>query len=117
MPKRFHKHKLILDENMPQRQSLPLLNEHFDVKHIKEDLKQGGVSDIAIYDIAATQGRIILTRNVKHFGPLAGTKADEGIIGIPPLWEPKQIDTKLTALLKKHSPSYFKGKLRHLSTE
>ncbi|MGA5823429.1 DUF5615 family PIN-like protein [Kitasatospora sp. NPDC094028] len=115
MVKRFHKHKLLLDEQMPTRSSFPRVNEHFDVKHVAEDLHKDSSSDDHVYDLAVTLGRIILTRNTKHFIKLAGTKADAGVIGIPPHWQPKQIDSQLTALLMKHTPSHFSGRYTPLS--
>jgi predicted nuclease of predicted toxin-antitoxin system len=117
MVKRFYKHKLLFDENMPPRTALPRLNEHFDVKHVAMDLDKGGIDDPVVYDLAVELGRIIVTRNVKHFAPLVSTKPDRGIIAIPPHWQPAQIDTKLTALLRKHGPNYFNGQLVRLGTE
>ncbi len=115
MVKRFYKHKLLLDENMPLRSDLPQLNKHFDVKHVDHDLKQGGISDQKVYNLAVTQKRIIITRNTKHFLPLAGTKADVGIIGIPPHWFTTQVDNKLISFLKTKTPKTLRKKLIPLS--
>jgi hypothetical protein len=52
MPKKFHKHKLLLDENMPSRRVFPRLNALFDVKHVRDDLKSAGASDDQVYEIA-----------------------------------------------------------------
>ena len=117
MPKRFYKHKLLRDENLQPRQRYPRLNEHFDVKHIEHDLRHGGAKDPAVYDIAVSQSRIILTENERHFRPQVGTKDDTGVIAIPPHWTPAQVDTKLTALLMRHGPTYFAGQYRSLATE
>ncbi len=111
MVKRFYKHKLLLDENMLPRVMLSSINEYFDVKHVDHDLKLGGISDREVYKLAVSQKRIILTHNVKHFVPLAGTLSDFGVIAIPSHWKPDLLDSKLTALLKKRSSSYFKGKI------
>ena len=116
MPKRFYKHKLLLDENMDLRQKFPRLNEHLDVKHVAHDLKHGGDSDTVVYELAVSQGRIILTQNAKHFRPLVGTKQDAGCIAIPPHWLPAEIDTRLTALLTRHGPAYFARRQRTLDT-
>jgi hypothetical protein len=113
MPKGFYKHKLLLDEHLPPRQFLPHLNEHFDVKHIKHDLHHGGMDDPPIHELAVAQGRIILTRNVKHFRPLL-REDTPGIIGVPETWPRERLDTKLTSLLMKHGPNYFKGRFRSL---
>lgn len=107
MPK-FYKHKLLLDENITLRQYLPKLNERFDMKHIKHDLHHGGMNDLLIHELAVAQGRIILTNNVKDFRPLL-RKDSPGVIGIPETWPTTMLDTKLTALLMRHSPNYFKG--------
>ena len=41
------------------RQLYPLLNERFDVKHIKHDLNLAGLPDPEVYALAVKQGRII----------------------------------------------------------
>jgi predicted nuclease of predicted toxin-antitoxin system len=117
MPKRFPKHKLLFDENMAARQLFPRLNEHFDVKHVRDDLNRGGIDDPPVYDLAVAQGRIIITRNGDDFRPLAGTKADAGVIKIPDAWTRERIDSKLTALLMRHGPKYFAGQYRILVRE
>ena len=38
---RFINTRLLLDEHLYHRRVYPLLNEHFDVKHIKDDLHHG----------------------------------------------------------------------------
>ncbi len=113
MPKPFYKHKLLLDEHLPPRQFLPRLNQRFDVKHINHDLHHGGMDDPPIHELAIKQGRIILTRNVKHFRPLL-RKNTPGIIGIPETWPRTLLDTKLTALLIKQGSNYFRGRFRSL---
>jgi hypothetical protein len=116
MPKRFYKHKTLLDEQVSPRQYFPRLNEHFDVKHIKHDLHLSGLADPAIYELALSQGRIILTKNDKDFRPLL-REDSPGIIGIPETWSLSQVDSKLTALLMKHGPNYFRGRYRPLAAE
>ena len=89
MPKRFYKHKLLLDENMPPRTAFLLLNSQtsfwrfsasnyagaaYDVKHIVVDLRRGGLPDPEVYQLAVEQKRILVTYNTKHFRPLAGRK-------------------------------------------
>jgi hypothetical protein len=70
MPKPFYKHKLLLDEQLFHRRAYPLLNERFDVKHVRDDLHFGGMGGPAVYELAVSQSRIILTNNVKDFRPL-----------------------------------------------
>jgi hypothetical protein len=116
MPKRFYKHKTLLDEHLYHRRVYPLLNAHFDVKHIRDDLHLDGLPDPQVYELARKQGRILLTTNVKDFRPLLRDDCP-GIIGIPDAWLPDRIDTKLTALLTRHGPNYFRGRIRSLSAE
>src|SRR5258708_4590195 len=113
MAKPFYKHKILLDEHLYHRRSYPALNEHFDVKHIRDDLNLGGMDDREIYLLAIEQGRIILTSNVKDFRPLL-SQDSPGIIGIPETWSAERLDTKLTALLIKHGPNYFRGRFHSL---
>ena len=117
MPKGFHKHKILLDENMPQRKQLPLLNEQFDVKHVRDDLNRATVADPVVYALAVMQGRVLVTYNSKHFRPLAGTREDYGIIGVPDKLPLPQQDTKLCALLKRLTPNALRGKFISLSEQ
>lgn len=116
MPKPFYKHKALLDEQLYHRRMYPLLNEHFDVKHIRDDLHLGGLPDPAIYELALKQGRIILTKNVKDFRPLL-REDSPGIISIPETWATSRVDSKLTALLMRHGPNYFRGRYHPLAAE
>jgi len=116
MPKPFYKHKTLLDEHLYHRRLYPSLNAHFDVKHIRDDLHLDGLADPQVYELAVKQGRILLTTNVKHFRPLLRDDCP-GIIGIPGAWLPDRIDTKLTALLMRHGPAYFRGRFRSLAVE
>ncbi len=113
MPKPFYKHKLLLDEHLPPRQFLSRLNQHFDVKHIKHDLHHGGMDDASMHELAITQGRIMLTINVKDFRPLLRENSP-GVIGIPETWSADRLDTQLTALLMRHSPTSFRGRYHPL---
>lgn len=113
MPKPFYKHRVLLDEHLPLRQFLSRLNERFDVKHIKHDLHHGGMDDALIHELAVEQGRIILTSNVKDFRPLL-TPDSPGVIGIPETWSADRLDTKLTALLTKCGPNFFRGHFHSL---
>jgi Domain of unknown function (DUF5615) len=116
MPKPFYKHKTLLDEHLYPRRRYPLLNEHFDVKHIRDDLHLDGLPDPQVYELALSQGRIILTKNVKDFRPLLRSDSP-GIIGLPETWGLARLDTKLAALLMKHGPNYFKGRFHSLGAE
>ncbi len=117
MSRRFHKHKLLLDENLSPRTAFPHLNSKFDVKHVRDDLRQGGLHDPDVYRVAVTQQRILVTYNVKHFFQLAGTQSDAGIIGVSPHLTASQVDTKLTALLMRATPRQLAGTFIDLTGE
>jgi predicted nuclease of predicted toxin-antitoxin system len=117
MPKRFYKHKLLLDENMPHRTDLPHLNSKFDVKHLVDDLKQGGLPDSQVYQLAVEQNRILVTYNTKHFRPLAGSKNDAGIISVSANLPLAQVDSKLAALLTKSTSNALARKFTPVTGE
>ena len=116
MPKSYYRHKLLLDEQLYARESYPRLNEYFDLKHIRDDLHMGSAKDPRVEDVAKADGRIVITQNGKHFRGLV-TAGSPGVIDIPGGWSPAQVDTKLTAVLKRHGPKYFAGRYRTLATE
>src|SRR6266581_2547167 len=101
MVRTFFHYKILLDENMPTRSVLPLLNNNFSVKHVRDDLGYTGLLDPDIYRLAVRKNFIIITRNAKHFRPLAGTQKDLGIITVSENLLPNQLDKKLTAFLKR----------------
>lgn len=115
MPKSFYKHKLLFDENMPPRSKYQRLNNHFDVKHIRDDLHRAGATDTDVYKLACKQGRIIVTINRDDFTKLIGTHDDMGVIALSDGKSAARVDAKLTALLIKHGSSYFKGKVINLN--
>lgn len=100
---------------MSPRTAFPNLNSIFDVKHVREDLRLGGLPDPEVYQLAVKQQRILLTYNIKHFRQLAGTLNDAGVIGIPSHLTSAQVDTKLTSLLTKSTPNALQGKYTPLS--
>ncbi len=111
MAKGVYKHKLLLDEHLHHRAHFPRVNACFDLKHIADDLGKGGASDPAAYNLALGTNRIVLTQNARDFEDLVGSQEDCGVISIPPHWHPKLIDTKLLALLRRHSPGFFTGRV------
>ena len=117
MPKRFHKHRLLLDENFPARSSFPLLNNRFDVKHLSADLRLSGLSDPKVYELAKKEKRLLVTYNVKDFSSLVTKSTDSGIIGVSANLSIEQIDKKLVALLTKSSRRTLFGKLTVITGE
>jgi predicted nuclease of predicted toxin-antitoxin system len=109
MSKRYYKYKLILDENVPSRRRLASVNERYDVKHIRDDFHPEGTSDPEVYNRAVEQKRVLVTYNVKHFKPLAGSQDDCGIIGLPPNVPRQKLDLKLVAFLTRTTPAMLYG--------
>ena len=117
MPKRFHKHKLLLDENMSERQSFPHLNELFDVKYIRDDLNSGGLPDPEVYALAAKLRRFLVTYNIMDFRDVASQNLTTGVIGISPNVPLHQIDTKLTTFLMRKRAKALLGKFTLITGE
>jgi len=117
MQKSFHKHNLLLDENMPQRSTFPRLNEVFDVKHIRDDLNSGGLPDPQVYTLAVKLKRLLVTYNIKDFEELATRSHEIGVIGISANLPPHQVDTKLTSILIRSSAKALLGRLTTITGE
>ena len=117
MPRKFYKFKLLLDENMPPRQRFPRLNSRFDLKHIRDDLNQTGLKDPPVYALAGKLNRLIITFNGDDFKNMAAQSTQTGVINLSTNLRNDQIDTKLTALLTKSSPSALFGKFTDLTGE
>lgn len=115
MPPKFYKHILLLDEGLFPRIRLKRLNSRYDIKHIKHDLKGGGLEDEEVYEIAIGQKRIIITYNTKHFKRLAKESLDSGVIGVTQGLTPEKLDIKLNSLLSKSSEKSLYGKYTSLS--
>lgn len=117
MPRKFYKHKLLLDEGFYYRKDLPITNSRFDVKHLVGDYKQDALPDWSVYKFAKEKHRILITLNIKDFKPLASLSNKIGVIGISPNLTLEQIDKKLTALLNKSTKKSLLGKLTIISEE
>jgi predicted nuclease of predicted toxin-antitoxin system len=117
MTRKFYKHKLLLDENVPNRTHFPTLNERFDLKHVVADYKQGSIPDEAVYELARKEKRLLVTYNIKDFIQLASKSTDMGIIGLSAQLSAEQIDTKLTALLRRNTLRRLAGKVTEITGE
>lgn len=117
MKRKLHKFKLLLDENFPLRQRFLLLNSRYNVKHIKGDYKQAGLSDEAVYECAKEEKRLIVTFNDKDFREIAARSSDTGVIGVSTNLTPDQIDKKLTSFLRKSIPKDLFGRFTYISGE
>jgi len=111
MVRKFHKHKLLLDEGFPTRSYFPHLNNRFDIKHLTQDFKKVGLSDQQVHQFAAEQDRIVVTLNIKDFKSLSPKSKNTGVIGVSASLSFNQVDKKLTALLNKSAKKQLLGKL------
>lgn len=117
MPRKFYKHKLLLDEGFPYRQRLPILNSCFNVKYITGDLGYNGLIDENVYKLGMKQKRLIITFNDKDFRPLAEKSKETGVIGISANLTADNIDKKITALLMRAGEKELLGKFTYISGE
>lgn len=117
MSPKFHKFRLLLDENMPGRRAFLSLNHLFDVKHISLDLKKGGIRDKLVYQEAVQLKRLIVTFNGDDFKPFVTNSRETGIIAVSDNLSTHQIDSKLTALLLRSTPKTLYSKFTPLTGE
>lgn len=115
MPRKPYRHRVLLDEGLYPRKSLPRTNSHHDIKHIKHDLNKGGIKDKEVYFIAVKNERIIITYNINDFKKLARKSLNTGVIGISQGISPDQLDKKLNALLSRKNPKSLYGEYTSLS--
>jgi predicted nuclease of predicted toxin-antitoxin system len=100
--------KLLLDEGLPKRQSFSRLNDLGDLKHIKHELTRSGIPDAELYNVATSEGRIIVTLNIRDFQRFL-RKDGSSIIGLSPQLTNQQIDSKLVALINRLQPHHLLG--------
>ncbi len=117
MTHKIYKFKLLLDEGFFRRHRLAKLNQLYNVKHITGDFHKEGLSDPDVVEIAKKENRLVVTYNEKDFRTLANKSKETGVIGISDNLSAKQIDTKLTALLKQSNPKDLFGRFTPLSGE
>ncbi|MBI5620138.1 DUF5615 family PIN-like protein [Candidatus Gottesmanbacteria bacterium] len=117
MGHKWHKYKLLLDENLPPRTLFRRLNSRHTLKHIVHDFHQSGLKDPDVYTFAIKRNLLIVTFNEKDFFPLTDKSKKSGIISVSPNLSTDQIDKKLTSLLSRHIPNELYGKFHKLSHE
>lgn len=110
------KPKLLLDEGLPKRQSLVVLNAYCDIKHIKHDYKRGGWQDQQVFRLANKDSRILVTFNIRDFRPLIN-RDSISVIGLSDSLSKQQIDKKLTSLCKRLKPAQFVGQFFPITNE
>jgi predicted nuclease of predicted toxin-antitoxin system len=117
MSPKFHKFRLLLDENMPGRRAFGSLKHLFDVKHISLDLKKGGIRDEVVYQEAVNRQRLIVTFNGDDFKSFVTKSTKIGIIAVSDNLSTSQIDSKLVALLVRSTPKMLFGKFTAITGE
>lgn len=71
--------RLLLDANLsPRRVGSPLREAGHDVLALAERVELEGLSDPHVLELARAEHRILITRNSRHFAPLARQWAEEG---------------------------------------
>lgn len=69
--------RLLLDANLsPQRIGGPLRDAGHDVLALAADLSLEGLDDPGVLELAASEERILITRNSRDFAPLARNWAE-----------------------------------------
>jgi len=69
---------LLLDEHFPPSLAETLRRSGFDVVGVSEDVTFKGASDDVVYRAAITQGRRVVTENVRDFRPLLVAAVNTG---------------------------------------
>jgi predicted nuclease of predicted toxin-antitoxin system len=71
--------RLLLDANLsPRRVAAPLRKKGHDVVALAEDAIYEGLSDPQVFELAASTGHILVTRNSRDFAPIAREWAEAG---------------------------------------
>lgn len=117
MGHKWHKYKLLLDENLPPRKLFRRLNSRHTLKHIVHDFHEAGLKDPDVYSFASKRNLLIVTFNERDFFPLTNKSQKTGIISISPNLSTDQIDKKLTSLLSRRQPKELYGTFNKLSGE
>lgn len=117
MPRKFYKHKLLLDEGFHLRNRLPLTNSRFNIKHVSADYNLSSLPDTAVYELAKQENRLVVTFNIKDFIKLIATEDKAGVIGISTNLSTEQIDKKLNSLLVRSKKESLLGKLSTITGE
>lgn len=105
--------RLLLDEGLPLRREFPVLNDRANVRHV-HDYKLGGAADTTVYATATAEQRIVVTFNLRHYARFVSTSSPS-VIGLTMQLTTKQIDRKLTALIRRLRPTDGVGRVFRIS--
>ena len=81
--------RLLLDANLsPKRIGGPLVKKGHDVLSLASDAALGALDDPQVLELAAEQGRVLVTRNARDFAPLlrGWAEADRHHAGCILIW-------------------------------
>lgn len=70
--------KALLDEQLSPQIASSLRQDGFDVVAVAERPELVGSSDWAVLEVAASEGRAVVTNNIKDFRPLAAERLARG---------------------------------------
>jgi hypothetical protein len=99
---------------LPRRTKFPQTNHNHDLKHILHDYNKPGLSDSQVIELAKRAQRIIVTKNIKHFLPLAKEQKID-IIGVTETIPPEVLDISLLAKLNRWPTTGMKGRFISIS--
>lgn len=71
--------RLLLDANLsPRRVGRPLREASHDILALASHAELEGISDPQVLELATDEGRVLVTRNSRHFSPLSRQWAEAG---------------------------------------
>lgn len=98
---------------LPRREKLPEVNRHHDLKHLVHDFRKSGLYDDEIVNVAKKEGRILITKNIKHFHEFCKLK-EVDMIGVTETVPPEELDRSIMAYLRKREQQEMSGKLKKI---
>lgn len=105
--------RLLLDEMMPERKDFAQLNKYHNLRHINHDLHFPGIEDFQVITLAKETGRIIITKNIKHYR-IECEREKVDMIGVSETTTPFNLDQKISAYLRKRKSTKMTGIYIHL---
>jgi len=104
MPPKPSRHRLLLDEMFPRRNTFPQLNKFHDLKHVLHDLHLTDNQDENVVKLAKAQKRILISKNKKHMIKRCESEQVR-LICITETMDWEEIDSLIMAALRKMKPS------------
>jgi len=104
------RHRLLLDEGLPRKETYPRANNYHNLRHIVHDIGKGGAKDKDVYAIANKEKRLVVVFNTKDFRPLIFPESIS-VISLSTNLTDRQVDLKLCKALRYLKPSEAKGHL------